>query len=84
VGGGGSSADPKAGDKRKKAIAADTPGAKAAYAQYLDGGKRLFLAARVYDLEAICKQHKLKIEDHCWLVLLSSKPARGSGPRTLS
>jgi hypothetical protein len=28
----------------------------------------------VYDLEAICKQHKLKIEDHCWPVLLSSKP----------
>jgi hypothetical protein len=75
-GGGGGVADPKAGSKRKQpvvtAAVADTPGAKSSFAKPLDGGKRLFLAARVYDIEAICLKYNLKITDHCWPVLLSS------------
>ena len=41
-------------------------------AVYLDA-KTLFLAGRVYDLEAIAAKYNVKVKDKCWPVLLSTK-----------
>ena len=35
--------------------------------------KTLFLAGRIYDLEAISKELKVDLEAKCWSVLLSTK-----------
>lgn len=66
--------DPKAGGKRKAAAAFNEPGAKSSLATLIEGGKSLYLAGMVYDLDAICRKWGLKKADHCWPVLLSSKP----------
>jgi hypothetical protein len=67
----------KAGDNKRSISASttsDSPGAKAKLATYLDGGKLLFLAGWVFDVEAIAKNYKVKRTDYRWPVLLSSKP----------
>jgi len=60
-------------DKRKGPVA-DDPGAKASsLVRVLDGGKTLFIAGVVHDLDAICTKWKLQRDEHCWPVLLSTK-----------
>ena len=55
---------------------ADKPGAKAALAKYLNGGKSLFLSGRIYDLAKIAKYYDLELTGSsrpCFPVLLSKK-----------
>lgn len=63
----------KAGMKEKD----DAPGSKAGLAKVLSSG-HLFLAARVGDINAVADALKVKVEDHCWPVLFSSKPGKAA------
>jgi hypothetical protein len=72
-GGGGATRAPADNGNKRKGPVADDPGAKASYGHVLDGGKTLFLAGVVYDLDAICTKWKLQRNAYCWPVLLSSK-----------
>ena len=52
----------------------DKPGSKSHLAKPLDGGNKLFLAFKTYDIAGLAKFYQVKLEDKCWPVLLSSKP----------
>jgi hypothetical protein len=68
-------------EARAFSATSDKPSAKASLSKYLDGGKKLLLTGRVYDIEAIADKFNLKRADHCWPVLLSTKPgAKAKSP----
>ena len=72
--GGGEATRTPAGSGKRKGPVADEPGAKASLVRVLNGGKFLFLAGMIYDLDAICTMWELQRDEYCWPVLLSSKP----------
>ena len=64
------------GDKKgkgKQLGPADGPGSKSNFAMELDGGDKLFLAGRVYDIAGAAKKHGVDKKAKCWPVLLSTK-----------
>jgi hypothetical protein len=51
-------------------------GSRSNLACWIEPQKRLFLSGRVYNVADIAAHYKIKVEDKCWPVLLSSKAGR--------
>lgn len=84
---GGTSGHPKIRDKQDRKRDRDKggpapdnsktgPGCKAHFSKSFAGGNQLFLAGRMYDIEAICKKYSATKDQYCWPVLLSNKTGK--------